>query len=226
MKKISILFVIVLMLIYGTSRADTVSGMQCEVVATEDIFYWYEQTKIGSKAAAQNMLHFFANPQSEYYSQKDALFWFFYLGKDYKKTYAFTELSLLTKGIDENEIHKISQQAKGWVFEKSPPPVFNPSLISQLKALKEDPSKFTFCGFKPESISDQCGNLFGIDGGFAFDGPYLFINRYTGTLRGKCSFWTGECVVPVEWTCDCPKARGDRRMPCKKDYSDENRKKL
>jgi|GEM_PF-2689757 len=82
-------------------------------------------------------------------------------------------------------------------------------------------TKAIVCKFSghPE-ISDSCGNLIGVDGGMAQDGPYLFIDKRDASIKGACSAWRGTCAVPEAWTCGCPKVKGNR-LECIKGLEDD-----
>lgn len=210
-RNILICFVIALPLAYGFFKYDTRSNLQCWSLAEEDISYWYAHAQKGDKIAAQQLLNVYANPKSKYFNKEAALFWFFILGDDHKNIYTYTSQSEISSGLNSETKERIYNSAKNWKPSEKYAGGRNYKAIA--------------CGFSKVKISDQCGDLLGIDGGHALDGPYYFVNRKTGAYRGSCSFWTGKCVVPIEWTCECPKM-GNGRLNCDKGYSDEEREKL
>ena len=53
--------------------------------------------------------------------------------------------------------------------------------------------------------ADACGNVIGLSCNSKGDGPYIFVNKKTKKIIGRCSFWTGKCQLPRSWMCGHPK---------------------
>lgn len=205
-------FIVAAALVSGLHKYDAHHSLQCWNLGEQDIGYWFSRAQSGDLAAVHQLLHAYANPESKHFNREEALFWSLILGNDNKHIYAFAAKEALEKDLGTEVIAEVRRKAADW----------KPNKVR----FRGTNHKAIACGFNPEKISDQCGSLIGMDQGHALDGSYVFINSKTGVKRGECSFWSGKCVVPIEWTCECPKLASGRRLPCDKGYSDEERKIL
>lgn len=122
LRNILICFIVALPIIYGLQYTEHKTRIDCWSLAKDDFEYWKLRALKGDITAAQMLLYSFSDPSSKFYSQKDALFWFFYLGEDFKPSRKETKYSTLTRGMKEADIRAINMLAARWQPEKSPNP--------------------------------------------------------------------------------------------------------
>lgn len=175
---------------------------------------WFKKAADQGHFESQTMLvKYYAGDIAEghFANAEEGLFWL--LAMKQQPQDRTEKLVWFKRQLKEEDVIKTEARAAAWKKTVLEPEKTRPYLNT----------KAIICKFPGHpAISDTCGNLIGIDGGVAIDGPYMFVDKRDGSVVETCSAWRGTCTVPAAWTCGCPKVSG-KRMQCIKGLDDEER---
>ena len=226
-RNILICFVIALPLSYGLFKYGLRDHFECSSLAKLDIEYWKGRALKGETLGAQQILEAFADPNSTFYSQKDALFWFFYLGEEFKPVNDYTRYGVLSKGMSDNDLRAINIAAAHWQPGKSPDPFFSFTIRnkSHLHHRRAE-SRAIVCGFDDRNKeAPVCrGVVFYKSGGVLTSTTYKFVDYNTGALLASCAGHASGCIMPEAWSCSCPEPFNSAKKSCYR-YPEAEREK-